>query len=244
MIQLPRFVVARASIEGAIARLMGTELHHLRDVRRLLPGNEVTLIDETNQIYRGRIQRFESDCAIISVERQEMSRLAPEIILAVGFIKGPRMDLLVEKAVELGASELIPLATARSVVRAIAAQRLERWRRLTIAAAKQSLAPRRMTLRSPATVAQLVRDLPQDTLAVICLIDAPRLSALIRAANPRRLLLACGPEGGFDPDEIALMRDAGFRAAALGPNRLRSETAALAALSIASAIIDEITGRS
>jgi 16S rRNA (uracil1498-N3)-methyltransferase len=241
----PRFVIARASIDAATVRLGGAELHHLRDVKRLTPGSEVSLIDETNQIYAGRIERFDSDCAIVAIT--PLARVAaesPDLILAAGLIKGPRMDLLVEKAAELGASELIPLLTSRSVVRDIGTQRLERWRRITIAAAKQSLARHRMTVRTPTTVAAMVRDLPPDTLAVVCVMDASPLATIIRDTRPRRILLACGAEGGFEADEMALMLDAGFREAALGANRLRSETAALAALSIVAGAIHELSGRS
>jgi 16S rRNA (uracil1498-N3)-methyltransferase len=241
----PRFVIARASIDAATVRLGGTELHHLRDVKRLIRGSEVSLIDETDQIYTGRIERFDPDYVVIAIAPLVRAAVAsPELILAAGLIKGPRMDLLVEKAAELGASELIPLLTTRSVMRDVGAQRLERWRRITIAAAKQSLAPHRMTVRMPITVGAMVRDLPRDTLAVVCVMDAAPLGTIVRDTRPRRILLACGAEGGFDADEMALMRDAGFREAALGPNRLRSETAALAALSIAAGAIHELSGRS
>ncbi|HXD90726.1 MAG TPA: RsmE family RNA methyltransferase, partial [Candidatus Binataceae bacterium] len=165
----PRFVIARAAIDAATVRLGGAELHHLRDVQRLVPGSELSLIDETDQIYTGRIERFDPDYAVIAVTPIARGAVAsPELILAAGLVKGPRMDLLVEKAAELGASELIPLLTTRSVMRDVRTQRLERWRRITIAAAKQSLAAQRMRIRTPITVAAMVRDLPRDTLAVVC----------------------------------------------------------------------------
>jgi 16S rRNA (uracil1498-N3)-methyltransferase len=238
----PRFVIARAAIDAATVRLGGAELHHLRDVQRLVTGSELSLIDETDQIYGGRIERFDPDYAVIAVTPIARGAVAsPELILAAGLTKGPRMDLLVEKAAELGASELIPLLTTRSVMRDVGTQRLERWRRITIAAAKQSLAAQRMRIRTPITVAAMVRDLPPDTLAVVCVMDASPLGTIIRETCPRRILLACGAEGGFEADEMALIRDAGFREAALGANRLRSETAALAALSIAAGAIHELS---
>jgi 16S rRNA (uracil1498-N3)-methyltransferase len=101
-----------------------------------------------------------------------------------------------------------------------------------------------MKIALPATVEELVHAVPLETLAVVCVIDGPPISTILRNAASHRILLACGTEGGFDPTEIALMRDAGFHAASLGPNRLRAETAALAALSIAAATIQELSGRS
>ncbi len=243
MNQLPRFVIARSSIHGSIVRLEGPELHHLRDVRRLGPGSAVTLIDETNALYAGRIERIEASHAEISIQPLETADDAPAIILAAGLIKGPRMDLLVEKAVELGASELIPLLASRSVVRDIGEHRIERWRRLALTAAKQSLAPRMMTIHAPMTIAQLVCAVPQDTLTLVCEMDGAPLGAIVREAKAQRIMLACGPEGGFDSDEMTRLRDAGFRGAGLGANRLRSETAALAALSIVAGATYEIAGR-
>jgi len=81
---------------------------------------------------------------------------------------------------------------------------------------------------------------PKDTLAVFCAEGAEPLAAIVRRMCPHALLIACGPEGDFDASEYATMQAAGFVAAGLGPNRLRSETAALAALSLAAGALDEI----
>jgi 16S rRNA (uracil1498-N3)-methyltransferase len=244
MSQPPRFAIERASIEISFARVTGAELHHLRDVRRLGPGDEVELIDEASRVYAGRIEHIDRDCAVIALAQRSPSASRIELILAAGLIRGPRMDFLVEKAAELGAVQLIPLLTKRSAPRQAGAQRLQRWRRIATAAAKQSLAPRLMTIHGPLAISQLVSYLPQDTLALICMMDAPLLSAILRDTSPPRVLLVCGPEGGFDPGEIKSMLDAGFRPAALGPTRLRSETEAMAALSIAESAILEIARRS
>ncbi|MGH7841456.1 MAG: RsmE family RNA methyltransferase [Candidatus Binataceae bacterium] len=241
----PRFAITRSMIDAGAVRLAGPELHHLRDVMRLAAGAEVSILDEANVEYAGRIERFEPHHAIITLgAARQAVNAGCELVLAAGLIKGPRMDFLVEKAAELGATELTPILCTRSVVRDPGGQRLERWRRLATAAAKQSLAPGRMKLAPPMTVAELVRAVPHETFPVICIIDAPPLATVLRNAAPRRILLACGAEGGFDPSELALMHDAGFREASLGPNRLRAETAALAALSIAAATIHELAGRS
>jgi 16S rRNA (uracil1498-N3)-methyltransferase len=244
MTQSPRFVIASDAISAGTVRVTGAELHHLRDVMRIRLGGEVALLDEANVEYVGRVERLEPGQAIVALSdpspRRENS--ADRLILAASLIKGPRMDALVEHAAELGATELITLLCKRSVVQGPGPQRLERWRRIATAATKQSLAPRRMTLSGPVTVAELVHLVTPATLAVVCVSDAPPLGVILREARQREILLACGPEGGFDPAELALMRDAQFQAASLGPNRLRSATAALAALSIAAATIHELSG--
>ena len=105
----PRFIIGSAAIIDGLARVTGSELHHLRDVRRLGPGAALELLDEAGTAYIGHVERFEPDAAVVTLDGSlTPSRAATRIILASAIIKGPRMDFLVEKAVELGASELWP----------------------------------------------------------------------------------------------------------------------------------------
>lgn len=244
MRRAPRFMIESASVSAGRARVAGAEFHHMRDVMRLAAGAEVTLLDEANVEYAGCIERLAPDHALVLLDaRESRAALGDSLRLAVGLIKGPRMDFLVEKAAELGATELLPLICKRSVVHAPGTERIERWRRLATAAAKQSQGPHRMAIRAPLTVAGLAQDVAKETLAVFCDSAAPALGPLLRELRPRALTLACGPEGGFASEELALMRTAGFREASLGRNRLRTETAALAALSIAAATRHEFSAR-
>ena len=174
------------------------------------------------------------------------------MILAAAVIKGPRMDFLVEKAAELGVTELWPMLCARGVVRAPGEERIARWRRLATAAAKQSFAPTPLVLHEATPFTDLIREFARDRLAidaskegplkVICTMGADSIASVIRRSRAGGIVIACGPEGDFDGAEITLATRAGFVAAGLGINRLRGETAAIAAVSIASAILDEIHG--
>ena len=152
------------------------------------------------------------------------------------------MDFIVEKAAELGASELWPLLCARGLVRSPGPERLARWRRLAIAAAKQSHSASTMEVHAPISIDDLIRKVPMETLAVICVQGAEPLRSVIRRAHPRAILIAVGPEGDFDDEERAKAANAGFVAAGLGPNRLRSETAALGAVSIAQGLLHDAEG--
>jgi len=241
----PRFTIARDSIRGGVARLGGDELHHLRDVMRLKAGARVALIDERGAEYRGVIRSFEARQAVIEVGAtvaRDSARGARTVALGAAIIKGPRMDFLVEKAAELGAAELWPIMSARAVALTPGREKIARWRRLVAAAAKQSLAEFPMEIRPPLSFADLIRIVPGDTLRVSCAIGDEPLGAVIRRAKPERILIVCGPEGDFDPEEQAMAEQAGFVRVGLGPNRLRSETAALAALSIAAGAIGELDG--
>jgi 16S rRNA (uracil1498-N3)-methyltransferase len=229
----PRFVIASAVDASGIAQVEGAELHHMRDVLRLAVGTGVSILDKAGGEHLGTLVRYDRDRATIQIESSRAPQMRPRIILATAIVKGPRMDFVVEKAAELGAAELWPIVAAHSVVRAPGTERLLRWRRLALAAAKQSHSERAMDVARPMNFADLIRALPKDTLAVICAPDAEPLGDAIRRLKPRTILIAVGPEGGFDASERAAASQAGFVAVGLGANRLRSETAALAAVSIA-----------
>ena len=236
----PRFIAAPRTDQSGLAAVSGADLRHMRAVMRLRPGAAVVLIDGSGAERAGELVRYEKDRAVVRVDEARAPARQHRLILAAAIVKGPRMDWLVEKAAELGATELWPVLSARSVARGSGRQRVERWRRVAAAAAKQSLATRPMTVREPVNFGRLIESAPRDTLAVVCSMGAPPLGPLIRLKMPRAVLLACGPEGGFDAQEIARANAAGFVAAGLGPKRLRSETAALAALAVAAAALDEL----
>jgi len=249
----PRFTIpegtAGSGSDGTL-RVTGSELHHMRDVMRLRAGAEVTLCSSNGLEYAGRIASFEPNAVIITVAatpHHEQS-IWPRLILAAGVIKAARMDLLIEKAAELGAADFWPLRCARSVVREPGSERWERWRRISLAAAKQSLRSRAMEVHEPAGVGAMVGGVPKASFAVICMAGAKPLAAVMRGMagslkTRPAVVLAIGPEGDFTAEELAVMRDAGFIEAGLGNNRLRSETAALAALSIVTGIFDELEER-
>jgi 16S rRNA (uracil1498-N3)-methyltransferase len=239
-----RFAISSASVRGALALVGGAELHHMRDVMRLTPGAVVSLFDERGEEYAGTIRGFQTRHAVIEIARAARPRVesTAELVLATAIIKGPRMDFLVEKSSELGVAELWPVLSARCVVREAGAERLARWRRLATAAAKQSLAPRATEVIAPLKLEDLIRRADGGRLCVVLSEGAPPLGAILRAARPHALLLLCGPEGDFTQEELEAVREAGFVAAGLGGRRLRSETAALAAVSIAAGTLDEIGG--
>jgi 16S rRNA (uracil1498-N3)-methyltransferase len=250
MKRLPRFAISDDSASPGTAgtvRVTGSELHHMRDVMRLGPGTEIVLCGPNGSEYAGHIAAFDANAAIITVAaHHHQEHKSHRLILAAGVIKAARMDLLIEKAAELDADEFWPLRCARSIVREPSSARQERWRRISIAATKQSLRSRTMEVHDPVDVGAMVRSLPKAALAVTCIAGAEPLSAVIRRAVnglkacPVMLVLAIGPEGDFTAEELATMREAGFVAAGLGGNRLRSETAVLAALSIAAGVLAEL----
>ena len=241
----PRFALHHPIANG-IAIVDAAELHHLRDVMRLRIGDSVALLTNENSELLARIERFENDRAILRVEKTAPAREVTPLILATAIIKGSRMDFVVEKAAELGVTELWPMLCERGVATNPGAERIARWRRLATAAAKQSLAPAALMLHEPTPLADLIETLARDTLAgreslkLICKQGAEPIASVMRRMRPRAVVIACGPEGDFTDAEQELVTRAGFVSVGLGGNRLRSETAAIAAVSIASALLDEI----
>ena len=239
-----RFALRYPIVED-VAIIDGAELHHLRDVMRLRVGATIALLTPHNVEHLARIECFENDRAIVRIQKTATAAEVPPLILATAIIKGPRMDFIVEKAAELGVTELWPMLCARSVVRAPGLERISRWRRLAIAAAKQSLAPTALELHEPMRFEDLIETFARDTLEsasklkLICTMGAEPIASVVRRLKPHSIVVACGPEGDFTDSEIDLAKDAGFVPASLGNNRLRSETAAIAAVSIAAALFDE-----
>jgi 16S rRNA (uracil1498-N3)-methyltransferase len=229
----PRFAIDATPAADGTIHVTGPEAHHIRDVMRITPGETITLIGATGLEYSASLERYLGDGAELRVLATRQSRQRPRLILAQAIIKGPRMDFIVEKAAELGATELWPVVCARGLVRTPGAERHARWNRLAVAACKQSMLAPPMRVREVIDFRGLIRDAPRETLELIGSAGAEAISAIIERTMPRAMLIAIGPEGDFDAKELAEASEAGFVAAGLGPARLRSETAALAALAIA-----------
>jgi 16S rRNA (uracil1498-N3)-methyltransferase len=229
----PRFAIQSAPDSRGTARISREEAHHMRDVMRLERGDAVTLIDQEGGSYSGTISAYDRDGALVQIASSQRPHSRPALIVACAIIKGPRMDLVVEKAAELAATELWPIVCTRTVGRGPGKEKIARWRRLAAAAAKQSLALPPMQVRDALPFASLIRSVPRDTLALICSAGAEPMTRLMGNERPHRLLIASGPEGDFAREELEGAIAAGFVAVGLGPNRLRSETAAIAALALA-----------
>ncbi|HLH76866.1 MAG TPA: 16S rRNA (uracil(1498)-N(3))-methyltransferase [Candidatus Binataceae bacterium] len=234
----PTFTLDAAAVSGDRACLNGAELHHLRDVLRLRPGDHLTLIESGGRRLSAVLESLHSTRAWARILAELAAPCTPPLILAIGLIKAPRMDFLVEKASELGASEIWPLLTERSVSDYPGPTRLSRWRRLATAALKQSGGVAAV-VRAPTALTAFLAARPREMVALICQPDGISAGTLLQAAGAAGVIVAIGPEGDFTPRERAAALADGFVAARLGPHRLRSETAALAALSLAAAALDQ-----
>jgi 16S rRNA (uracil1498-N3)-methyltransferase len=161
-----------------------------------------------------------------------------ELTLYQAIPKGGRMDFLVEKAAEIGATRIVPLVTERGIVTPRGGK-VERWRRVAEAAARQSLRVGVPEVAEPVDLSGAIREVGEDG---VLLHNAPELEALESVvSSPATLFI--GPEGGWSEEELRLVGEAGLAPAQLGPYRLRSETAGMVAVARARTALERSVRR-
>jgi 16S rRNA (uracil1498-N3)-methyltransferase len=224
-----RFFVS-LPISGSRAMLTGAEVHHVSRVLRAEVGQMVTVFDGSGDEFSARIESIGRSAVELEIlERQSVNREARvRLTLAVALPKGERQRWLVEKTVELGVAQIVPLTTKRGVAQPTESA-IERLRRAVIEASKQCGRNCLMEIAEPRKWEELVA---ADEVAVR-LMAHPGGIPLREAVAPisdavRRIVAAIGPEGGFTNEDVNRGIAAGWRLVDLGPRILRVETAAIA----------------
>lgn len=237
---MARFFVFRKSIQGETATVTGEELDHMRKVLRLAPGDAVTLFDDSGWEHEGVIRSYTAHSGEIAILKSfQPERESPlRVTLAQALGKGEKMDWVVEKATELGVAAIAPFLSSRTVPkldRAGSEKRQARWRKIALSAAKQSGRTQIPEILAIMDFPELVRVAWPCELKLLCWEgESQRALAEVGRENPRveSLLLLIGPEGGLSADEVAEAARNGFQSIGLGKRILRTETAAVAALSL------------
>ncbi|OON64158.1 16S rRNA (uracil(1498)-N(3))-methyltransferase [Massilia sp. KIM] len=236
---MPRFYCPQVLHPGVQVELPAAVAHHLHVVR-LQPGATLTLFNGEGGEYRATLVEVGKKRAAALVEAHEAVEVeAPyALTLAQGLPEGAKMDWIIEKAVELGAAAIQPLAARRSVVRLSgerADKRQEHWQGVIVAASEQSGRNRLAQLHPLAEFKTWIAA-PSSAPRILL---SPRatgsLAEWARATAPGPATLLVGPEGGFAPEEEEAARAAGALALSMGPRVLRTETAGLAALAVLAA---------
>lgn len=232
-----QFFVKRIDPEAETVIVEGDEHHHLARVARIRRGDTVWIFDEAGRRFLAEVEdvgREKSLLRIIRPGETEAARTA--VVLGQALIKPGSMDLVIQKAVELGVSAVIPLVSARSLPLrdGRGAAKGDRWRKIALEAAKQS---RRATVPEIGSPMDLDEFLRRDTDARKLYLSengGARLGDLAvetagRGAVPAAVVAAVGPEGGWAPEEERGFREHGFEPVSLGRTVIRAETAAIAA---------------
>jgi 16S rRNA (uracil1498-N3)-methyltransferase len=235
-VSLHRFHVPSAA-PGARVELPEHAAHHAREVLRLRAGAEVHVFDgaghEWHAVLEEVSRRSVSARMLHAVVARAESPL--HLVLAMAALKGDRMELVLQKATELGVAAVWPVVTYRTDAAArpaLEGSRAERWERVASGAAEQC-GRAHVPQVAPTTTLRGLIERPFDG-SRIALLETPGHAPLASLAiAARSALLLVGPAGGFEPAEAEELRAAGFVAASLGPRILRAETAAVAAVAIA-----------
>src|SRR5712671_945093 len=233
--RLTRVYVDAPLASGMRVTLQGSAAGHLTRVLRLRVGEALTVFNGAGGEYAASIEHAHAGRVAVAIgELRAIERESPlTLTLAQGVSRGERMDLVVQKATELGASGLAPVLAERSVVRLTAQQaerRLNHWRAIAIAACEQSGRNRLPAIAPPVPLKDFLRTsdgsmrLLLSPAAPATLADLPRLVSAIT--------VLIGPEGGLAEAEQEAAVAAGFKPVRVGPRVLRTETAAIAALTL------------
>jgi len=237
--RIPRIYTSQPLRENSLLALEPEPARHLCQVLRLKPAAPLHLFDGSGRDFAATIQSADKSGVQVSVQAAGPPEPPPPLTiqLLLGISKGERMDYALQKAVELGVEELVPLFTEHTVVKldqARMARRLEHWQKIVIGACEQSGRSRLPRLEPPR---HLDRQLEQETEVLRLVLDAGGAATLTDLAPPaRRVSLLVGPEGGLSEREVQAAAAAGFTPVRLGPRILRTETAPLAAIAAVQAL--------
>lgn len=242
-----RFYVTPENWDSRALTLTGSEAHHARNVLRMQAGDKLVLFNGKGRELTAEIATFADDqIRLRKLHEAETAPLRCKIVLGQAIPKGKNMDLIVQKAVEIGAAEIAPIISDRTIVQIDlenASQKQTKWQQIAIEAAKQCGQNWLPRVHGPKKLAEFFSASEQAfDLRLIGSLqpDAQHLKRILETYSiecgdrPRSVLMLVGPEGDLTPAELALARRHGCQPITLGPIILRVETAAIYCLSILS----------
>jgi 16S rRNA (uracil1498-N3)-methyltransferase len=227
------------------ASLTGSQAEHLARVLRAQPGTEADIV-ANGRVYRARIANVSNEEVLFTLLEEIAAEAALPVTLLLAVFKFDRMEWAIEKATELGVAAIVPIIARRTEkhLAQAAEKRVERWRRLAHEAAKQSRRADLPIIEEPISLAQRLQQV--SPVQRILLAENERNTSLRQRMEDAlhstetdlpNFEFAIGPEGGWTEEELALFSRHQWHSASLGPRILRAETAAIAALAIASSLL-------
>jgi 16S rRNA (uracil1498-N3)-methyltransferase len=219
--------------------LTDDEARHCSQVQRHRVGDSIAIIDGRGRMATAVIASISRNEVRLAEVKTELSiKPTSELVLLQALTKGTTFELILEKAVELGATRILPVISERSIVRLDAGEAIKKhakWQRLIIESGKQCRQPRFPELALPCSLSAALGQITAPLLPLVASLEpaAKSLPGLLTAVPSfSGFAVAIGPEGDFSPEEYAALRQAGWHSWCMGPLTLRSETAAICALSI------------
>lgn len=234
--RLTRVYVSSPLTPGRRQTIEGDAANHITRVLRLKPDDPLIIFDGRGGEYNANIEAFRKDAVIVVIgERSATTRESSlSLTLAQGVSRGERMDWVVQKATELGVTRIVPVMTERTVVKLDARQserKVAHWHGIAVAACEQSGRDRVPDIAAPVALHEFLRGSdPQATRLLLSPAGTQRVNDL--QPKDGGIVVLIGPEGGLAEGEQRAAVGAGFVAVRLGPRVLRTETAAVAALTL------------
>lgn len=232
-----RFFVTPEEFRQDQIIITGPDVKHISRVLRLDRGDLVEVLDGLGLAARVRIEQVGKESITCLKEEEYTPPGEPplKVTLLQGLPKGEKMELIIQKATELGVNAIIPVSCRRSVVQLDekkAGSRRERWQRVAMEAAKQCRRPVIPGVGAVDDLSRILNAVPQGALLLMPWEDEKSQSFkdMLAGDRPGEIYILIGPEGGFEPEEVSLSRKYGGVPVSLGPRILRTETAGLACL--------------
>ena len=233
------FFVSEEQINGENAYIEGSDVNHIANVLRMKPGEELLISVKGDWDYLCKIVDIETDRVNLKVlESMEQRELPVNITLLQGIPKSDKLEMIIQKAVELGVHSIVPFTSKRVIVKLdekSGENKTKRWQRISESAAKQSKRSIIPEVKAPISFKQMLQNIADYDKAYLAYEEARGIEsareAFASAKQYKSIAVCIGPEGGFEEQEIEAAKEAGFEIISLGSRILRTETAGFAVLS-------------
>ena len=245
---MSHFFVRSDLIVGDLLTIVGDDVNHMKNVLRMKNGEAFTAADENGVFYRCEVEELEKSQVTANIlwREQGTSELSSKIYLFQGLPKSDKMELIIQKAVELGAYQVIPVATKRAIVKLDEkkeASKLKRWQSIAEGAAKQSgrmLIPQISPVKTFGEALQMAKELDVNVIPYECARGMEATREIFGNIKPGMSVgIFIGPEGGFEESEVEKAKELNIKPVTLGKRILRTETAGLTTLSILMYLLEE-----
>ena len=245
---MQHFFVSPEQVREEKIYVEGSDVNHMKNVLRMKTGEELTIGDGDGWLYLCVVESYEEDMAVLKIleKKKDESELPSKIYLFQGLPKSDKMELIIQKAVELGVAEIVPMATKRAVVKLDAkkaAKKVQRWNEIAKSAAKQSKRGLIPEVKPVMSFKEAVEYGKSMDMLLIPYEDAKGIAhsrEVVETVKDKKSLgIYIGPEGGFPEEEVSLAMKAGAEPVTLGHRILRTETAGMTLLSILMFMLEE-----
>lgn len=236
-----RFFVGKEQIGEKTIRIIGSDVNHIRNVLRMKPGEEILISDGEKKEYHCEIKTLDPEYveALIMFVKEEGLELPSKVYLFQGLPKNDKMELIIQKAVELGVYAVVPVATKRAVVKLDdkkETKKLVRWQSISESAAKQAkrlIIPEVMPVMSFKEAVAFSQTMDVRLIPYELAENMAYTRQVLSQIKPGQSIgIFIGPEGGFAEEEVELALNSGMETITLGKRILRTETAGMTVLSI------------